>query len=207
MMISRQHSFTRRLAAPALVAIAGLGLVSCASTADQSSAESTSTTAAATSTTDSSAANATEANATAANATATEADASAAAETATMDPSVTIEVTPNKDLKSNDTIEVALSGLNPKLGYYAAICSPVRNPASPVPVCTGGRGDATAQAWIKAEGGTITLNEDGTADAVIAVSPIGEGIDCRTEECVVKIFGDHTEGFKDVTQAPVTFAP
>ncbi|WP_233195577.1 neocarzinostatin apoprotein domain-containing protein [Corynebacterium sp. 13CS0277] len=119
---------------------------------------------------------------------------------------VTVDVAPAEGLRAGDTVEITLAGLNPKAGYYAAICAEDRPEGSPVPLCTGGRGDATAQAWIKASGGTITLAEDGTAVATIAATPVGEGIDCREDACGVKIFGDHTEGFQDVAWVPVTFA-
>ncbi|APT85227.1 neocarzinostatin apoprotein domain-containing protein [Corynebacterium aquilae] len=119
---------------------------------------------------------------------------------------VTLEASPATNLHDGDEITVTITGLDPKLGYYAAICAPERPAGSPVPLCTGGRGDATAQAWIKAEGGTATLNNDGSATATIAVSPVGDGVNCHEQDCVLKVFGDHTEGFKDVEQVPVIFA-
>ncbi len=35
---------------------------------------------------------------------------------------------------------------------------------------------------------------------------VGEDIDCRTDTCTLKVFGDHSEGFEDIVDVPVTFA-
>lgn len=119
---------------------------------------------------------------------------------------VTIDANPTEDLKAGDDITIELSGLDPAHGYYAAICSPVKVPGNPVPICSGGQGDATAQAWIKTGGGTAPINEDGTATTTIVATPTGTDINCLEQDCVLKIFGDHSEGFVDVVDLPVTFA-
>ena len=67
-------------------------------------------------------------------------------------------------------------------------------------------GDAESQAWLQNERGTAKITEDGTASFTLTASPTGEGVDCASDKCVLKVFGDHSEGFKDVAEVPVTFA-
>lgn len=117
-----------------------------------------------------------------------------------------VKVNHTSGIKEGDEIKVEVSGLDPTKGYYAAICAAEAAPGNPVPVCTGKTGDTEAQAWIKAQGGTVPLAEDGTATATLIASPAGDGIDCATDSCVVKIFGDHAQGFTDIMSVPVTFA-
>ncbi|HIW96076.1 MAG TPA: thiamine biosynthesis protein [Candidatus Corynebacterium gallistercoris] len=141
-------------------------------------------------------------------------DASSAAssvkESATADSDkdgdIDLEITPDLDqpVQADSDLQVKVTGLNPDLGYYLAICKD--DDAARVPDCTGERGDGTAQQWIKAEGGTVTLNEDGTAEATLKAVPTGENVDCTTDKCVVKLFGDHTEGFKPYEDEEITFA-
>ena len=119
---------------------------------------------------------------------------------------VDLSADPTTDLHAGDTIHVQLARLNPKAGYYTAICLAALPENEVVPICTGGRGDATAQAWIKSSGGTVTLKEDGTADFDLAVAAKGDGIDCTKDACVVKVFGDHTQGFSKAAELPVSFA-
>ena len=45
-----------------------------------------------------------------------------------------------------------------------------------------------------------------TAHFELSVVPTGEAVDCTQQDCVLKLFGDHSEGFEDVTEIPVTFA-
>lgn len=153
----------------------------------------------------------------AANASATAASATAAAEAAPSEtrwhvsptvemPLIDLSAERTTDLHPGDTITVRLANLNPKAGYYTAICLAEQPGDEIVPICTGGRGDATAQAWIKPSGGTVTLNEDGTADFELAVAATGKDIDCNVDACVLKVFGDHSQGFTLGAELPVTFA-
>lgn len=121
-------------------------------------------------------------------------------------PLIDLSAERTTDLHPGDTITVRLANLNPKAGYYTAICLAEQPGDEIVPICTGGRGDATAQAWIKPSGGTVTLNEDGTADFELAVAATGKDIDCNVDVCVLKVFGDHSQGFTPGAELPVTFA-
>lgn len=121
-------------------------------------------------------------------------------------PLIDLSAEPTSNLHPGDTISVRLANLHPKAGYYTAICLAEQPGDEIVPICTGGRGDATAQAWIKPSGGTVTLNEDGTADFELAVAATGKDIDCNVDACVLKVFGDHSQGFTVGAELPVTFA-
>lgn len=121
-------------------------------------------------------------------------------------PLIDLSAEPTSGLHPGDTITVRLANLNPKAGYYTAICLAEQPGDEIIPICTGGRGDATAQAWIKPSGGTVTLNEDGTADFELAVAATGKDIDCNVDACVLKVFGDHSQGFTPGAELPVTFA-
>ncbi|MCX7537593.1 neocarzinostatin apoprotein domain-containing protein [Corynebacterium sp. P5875] len=126
--------------------------------------------------------------------------------TATAAPDVKITVDKAEGIKAGDTLTVEVTGLNPEAGYYSAICAAQTPGGAPVPVCTGEMGDVESQAWLQNERGTAKIAEDGTASFTLTANPTGEGIDCTTDECVLKVFGDHSEGFKDVAEVPVTFA-
>ncbi|MEZ2122898.1 neocarzinostatin apoprotein domain-containing protein [Corynebacterium sp. CCM 9203] len=129
---------------------------------------------------------------------------SAKAASGSSDVEITVD---NADgIKAGDTVAVEVSGLNPESGYYAAICAAKGPEGSPVPVCTGEMGDTESQAWLQNERGNAKISEDGTASFTLTASPSGDGVDCLTDECVLKVFGDHSEGFKDVAEVPVTFA-
>lgn len=117
---------------------------------------------------------------------------------------VSLEAAPTEDLSDGDIVTVDLQGLDPSYGYYVGICGAERPEGSPAPECTGGR-DGDSQAWLS-ERGTTQIPEDGTVTVELTASAEGEGIDCRTDACVLKVFGDHTEGFEDVVEVPVTFA-
>ncbi|QVI98599.1 thiamine biosynthesis protein [Corynebacterium diphtheriae] len=136
---------------------------------------------------------------------------SAASESAMAAPSddknAEIKASATENLTNGQNITVELSGLNPEVGYYAAICNAATPTGAPAPLCTGQHADTSAQAWIKADGtGTTILNSDGTATVTLTAAATGQGVDCKTDKCVIKVFGDHTEGFRDVTEVPVTFA-
>ncbi|MCK7636481.1 neocarzinostatin apoprotein domain-containing protein [Corynebacterium sp. P7202] len=119
-----------------------------------------------------------------------------------------VEVTVDKadGIKTGDTLTVEVTGLNPEAGYYAAVCAAQTPGGAPVPVCTGEMGDVESQAWLQNERGTATISGDGASSFSITANSTGEGVDCLTDDCVLKIFGDHSEGFKDVAEVPVTFA-
>lgn len=123
-----------------------------------------------------------------------------------QDGDIEMEVTPDLDepVQPGSDLQVKISGLNPSLGYYLAICKD--DEGARVPDCTGERNSASGQQWIKAEGGTVALNEDGTAEVTLKAVPTGENVDCTTDECVLKLFGDHTEGFKPYKDEEITFA-
>ncbi|WJZ03347.1 hypothetical protein [Corynebacterium freiburgense] len=131
---------------------------------------------------------------------------SAAPETSTESGTVNLKVSNINGIKDGDELTVDVSGLDPKMGYYAAICAAEATPDNPVPVCTGKTGDTETQAWIKSQGGTVPLSEDGTASAKLIAASTGEGLDCTVDACVVKVFGDHSQGFTDIVSVPVTFA-
>lgn len=119
---------------------------------------------------------------------------------------VELSAAPTENLSEGDLITVDLAGLVPSYGYYVGICSTERPEGSPAPICTGDRSGET-QAWL-AENGTVQIPDNGqvTLDLTAVPTAEGEDIDCRTQQCVLKVFGDHTEGFEDVVEVPVTFA-
>lgn len=124
------------------------------------------------------------------------------------DGKVTIDADPVSDLKDGDTITVTVSGLDPESGYYAGICAADKAPGNPVPDCTGDRTEgARSQQWITNKPGGVTpIETDGTAKFDLAAGATGEKVNCSEQDCVLKLFGDHTEGFEDVAEVPVTFA-
>ncbi|MCK7677107.1 neocarzinostatin apoprotein domain-containing protein [Corynebacterium sp. CCM 9186] len=126
--------------------------------------------------------------------------------TAAASSDVKITVDKAEGIKAGGTLTVEVTGLNPEAGYYGAICAAQTPDGAPVPVCTGEMGDVESQAWLQNERGTAKIAEDGTASFTLTANPTGEGVDCATDECVLKVFGDHSEGFKDVAEVPVTFA-
>lgn len=133
--------------------------------------------------------------------------ASTSAQASGSDQEAAIVASATQNLVEGQEITLNVSGLNPQAGYYAAICSTATPHGSPAPLCTGQHSDTTAQAWIKSGGmGTTPLNADGTATVTLHAASTGQGVDCKTDKCVLKVFGDHTEGFRDVAEVPVTFA-
>lgn len=124
------------------------------------------------------------------------------------DGKVTVDANPVSDLKDGDTITVTVSGLDPESGYYAGICAADKTPGNPVPDCTGDRTEgARSQQWITNKPGGVTpIEADGTAKFDLAAGATGEKVNCSEQDCVLKLFGDHTEGFEDVAEVPVTFA-
>ncbi|MDO5098637.1 MAG: neocarzinostatin apoprotein domain-containing protein [Corynebacterium sp.] len=133
---------------------------------------------------------------------------SAAASSSVAKPAaapVEVKVSKTENVMEGEALTINIAGLNPALGYYAAICA-AENPAGP-PACTGTLTDPNTAAWINSKGtGTVALNDDGTAVVEITAAATGDGVDCTADKCVVKVFGDHSEGFRDVAAVPVTFA-
>lgn len=111
------------------------------------------------------------------------------------------------DLADGDTITVTLTDLDTDQGYYLGICA-AEGAAGGPPTCTGGREDS---AWIAAEGeerATDHFDAEGNAEVELDVKATSEdgSLDCTTDSCVVKLFGDHQSGFGDVAELPVSFA-
>ncbi|GAA1475193.1 neocarzinostatin apoprotein domain-containing protein [Corynebacterium felinum] len=108
-------------------------------------------------------------------------------------------------LAQGDALTVELTGLNPKVGYYTAICA-AGTAEGEVPACTGTLTDPATAAWITNSGrGTTTMSAEGAATVNITATAKGDNVDCTTNECVIKVFGDHSEGFRNVAELPVTF--
>ena len=119
---------------------------------------------------------------------------------------VTVKVSPAEDIADGSEITVTLSGLNPAYGgYYLGICGD-RPEGSPAPACTGDRTVPGTQAWLSNRGGTQPVPENGEASVTLTAMAAGEGVDCHTDSCTLKVFGDHSEGFEDIVDVPVTFA-
>ncbi|HIW90629.1 MAG TPA: thiamine biosynthesis protein [Candidatus Corynebacterium avicola] len=111
------------------------------------------------------------------------------------------------DLSDGDTITVTLSDLDTEQGYYLGICA-AEGAAGGPPSCTGARDDS---AWVAAEDeqrATDHYDAEGNAEVELNVASTSEdgSLDCTTDECVLKLFGDHQAGFGDVADLPVTFA-
>lgn len=124
--------------------------------------------------------------------------------TQVAEPAVTADKT--ESLSEGDTITAKATGLNPKRGYYAAICA-TSGPAGAPPLCTGERADTAAQQWLTNKpGGTAPLHDDGSAEFTLKAVSTGPDLDCKATECVLKVFGDHTEGFTPVAEVPVSFS-
>lgn len=136
----------------------------------------------------------------------TDAATTDAAEAEVSANGVTVKVSPAEDIADGSEITVTLSGLNPAYGgYYLGICGD-RPEGSPAPACTGDRTVPGTQAWLSNRGGTQPVPENGEASVTLTAMAAGEGVDCRTDSCTLKVFGDHSEGFEDIVDVPVTFA-
>ncbi|MDO4928238.1 MAG: thiamine biosynthesis protein [Corynebacterium sp.] len=126
---------------------------------------------------------------------------------AATDDEITIDLS-STTLTEGANLDVEVTGLNPDLGYYAAICAANGSEVTPTPYCTGSDYDVDAQAWLRnGEHGTEPIAEDGTASFSITPRAIGEDVNCHEEECVFMIFGDEHNGIGEVHEAtvPVTF--
>lgn len=114
------------------------------------------------------------------------------------------------DLTDGDTVKVAVRNLDTSAGYYLAICKAGTGADAAghgvPPDCTGDRESAT---WITPEGsdqGTAHTDSDGTAEASLTVKTTGEAVNCATDKCVLKVFGDDDNSSRNVGEAPVSFA-
>lgn len=182
------------LAAPAIAAVALLA--ACSGGDGESATESSAGGPTSAATTESAAAAAT---ASAAAGTATEAAEASA-------NGVTAKVSPGAEIADGSEVTITLSGLDPAYGgYYLGFCGE-RPEGSPAPACTGDRTVPGTQAWLSNRGGTQPVPENGEATVTLTAKAAGEGVDCRTDSCTLKVFGDHSEGFEDVVDVPVTFA-
>lgn len=118
---------------------------------------------------------------------------------------VTIMAEHADHVHEGDILDVTVTGLDPAAGYYAAICAS-DTPAGGMPNCTGVLTDPMTAAWIKADDtGTVKLAADGTATFALTATHKGDAVDCATDSCVLKVFGDHSNGFVDVAELPVEF--
>lgn len=180
------------LAAPAIAAVALLA--ACSGGDGESATESSAGGPTSAATTDSAAAPA------------TSADAAATEAAETSANGVTANVSPGAEIADGSEVTITLSGLDPAYGgYYLGFCGE-RPEGSPAPACTGDRTVPGTQAWLSNRGGTQPVPENGEATVTLTAKATGEGVDCRTDSCTLKVFGDHSEGFEDVVDVPVTFA-
>lgn len=120
---------------------------------------------------------------------------------------VTAKVSPVDGIVDGSEVTIELSGLNPAYGgYYLGFCGD-RPEGSPAPACTGDRTVPGTQAWLSNRGGSQPVPGNGEATVTLTGKASGEGVDCRADSCTLKVFGDHSEGFEDIVDVPVTFAP
>lgn len=120
---------------------------------------------------------------------------------------VTAKVSPVVGIVDGSEVTIELSGLNPAYGgYYLGFCGD-RPEGSPAPACTGDRAVPGTQAWLSNRGGSQPVPGNGEATVTLTGKASGEGVDCRADSCTLKVFGDHSEGFEDIVDVPVTFAP
>ena len=59
---------------------------------------------------------------------------------------------------------------------------------------------------LQAETESLQNERNTRSKAIGKAKAAGEDIDCRTGTCTLKVFGDHSEGFEDIVDVPVTFA-
>ena len=207
MVVKTMATRNRRTPALAAVALMSVALLSACSTDSDSNGESSSAAASESveSSPESSAAESAEATAGASEEASEEQSDSEQAGAEGGQVEVTAD--PADNLTDGDKINVKASGLDPEKGYYGAICAKDSASRKPVPDCTGQRGDAGAQQWLANKpGATTPVGQDGAVTFELVATSKGQGVDCSKQECVVKIFGDHTEGFEHVAEIPVSFA-
>lgn len=132
-------------------------------------------------------------------------------ETSVNDPGAPqISADKTQDLTDGDEITVTVRGLDISAGYYVAVCKEGTGADAAgeggAPDCTG---DQSSAAWLTAgdsDEGTAHFDADGNAEVPLTVSEKGDAVDCATDTCVIKVFGDHSNGFRSVGEAPVSFA-
>lgn len=135
----------------------------------------------------------------------TSSSTTAGATSSTTAASDSLQVSHTEQLAEGHQLTVNISGLDPAKGYYAAICATGTEGAQPS--CTGNLNDPATVVWIKADNtGTAMLNPDGTATVNLTATATGEGVNCHTDKCAVKVYGDQDNGYVDYAEMPVTFA-
>lgn len=115
-----------------------------------------------------------------------------------------LSITPTT-VSEGDQITFNISGLNPELGYYAAICSNVTQ--SSRPNCTGQEQNTANQAVLSnaTTDGTQPIQSDGSAEVTLTATSKGDGLDCATSKCVAKVFNDEAGKFETVAETAVSF--
>lgn len=139
---------------------------------------------------------------------ASDTDDSASTDVTGTDDIVVMKVSQAKDLRDGQQVTVDVKDADPDMGYYLALCA--KEQTGDVPDCLGAHGDPNVQKWISNENEDGAIPDDGSFSEEITVnqknvSTGGDEIDCKTQECVIKLFGDHSNGFVDVADIPVTF--
>ncbi|MCQ9370663.1 thiamine biosynthesis protein [Corynebacterium sp. 35RC1] len=109
---------------------------------------------------------------------------------------------PNAQLTEGQQFSFTVTGLLPEGGYYAAICSAED---SDVPACTGIQTDPANQAWLNNASGNVAIDATGAAAVTLTATATGEDLDCTTDDCVLKVFGDQNNDFEPKAEVPVTF--
>ncbi|MBV7294654.1 hypothetical protein KRX51_01815 [Corynebacterium sp. TAE3-ERU12] len=108
----------------------------------------------------------------------------------------------SEGLSEGEEISVKATGLDPNSGYYLGICRAKMNPDKPCAECAG-RQDGKTQKWFRNDGAPEGISEDGTISSTLTVSSSGRSVDCTSDACVIKLFGDHVEGFGNIVEIPV----
>lgn len=119
---------------------------------------------------------------------------------------VDLSADPFFDITPDTSITIEVSGLNPERGYHVAICEAGQPAENSHPTCTGDADYQGHRAWLRNPGGSHEISPAGTATLTLAAAATGEGLDCTAEECVIKVFGDESEDYRNVADLPVTFA-
>ncbi|WP_295629290.1 thiamine biosynthesis protein [uncultured Corynebacterium sp.] len=201
---TRRTTATRRalVAAPAIAAVALLA--ACSGDSSDAGDATTGTAASPTSSTDAASDSASDSAQGSSSETPASSDESVSGEATAG--GVTAKISPVDGIVDGSEVTVTLTGLDPAYGgYYVGICGD-RAEGSPAPTCTGDRAVPGTQLWLSNRGGTAPVPDDGAAEVALTAMATGEGIDCRTDSCTLKVFGDHSEGFEDIVDVPVTFA-